>query len=379
MTSIEILETGGLKIPRLRLSGSARDCGRQYGSALARSIHGTLDAYLESFRAMHGLEREKVYELARAFVPCIESYAPELVEEMQGIADGADLPLDAIVTLNARSELVHGLKARASADGCTSFAVLGPATRDGRLLVGQNWDWNPAMRASTVILDIERAGAPRLITLAETGLLGKIGVNEAGVASVINFLLSDQRRPGVPVHVIRRRVLEAETLPEALRAVVQAERALAANYLLAHPDSGAVAVEAWPEDFAVVHPVDGVLTHANHFQQLAPGRRDLGKGIFPDSLLRDHRLREVFMAAHGTIDAACCQRALADHAGYPESVCRHHNPILPASARIQTLGGVVIDPAAGTLSFCSGNPCESSFVTVALDGAPRAAQRTAPA
>jgi isopenicillin-N N-acyltransferase-like protein len=369
MPTTETFTTNGHEIPIVVMRGTPRDCGVQYGRAAASMIRGSLEAYLESFRVLHGLDREAIFEIARKFEPVIAEFDPATREEMAGIAEGAEVPLEAVLTINARSELVHGLKARLD-DGCTSFAVFGDATADGHTYVGQNWDWSPAMKPYAVVLDIQRDGDPRILTLTEAGLVGKHGLNDAGIGICNNFMLSDKRRFGMPVHVIRRKALTARLLSEAMGTVLNAEKALAANYLMGHAEGAAVNLEAWPGGVDVIHPDEDLITHANHFQISRPERLDIGRNIFPDSLLRDVRLRRRLLALHGRIDLAVLADAMSDHLNYPDSICRHMNPRASAGQSIETLGCIIMDVTEGILHFCSGPPCEGEFAAIALDRKP---------
>ncbi|MGI8998314.1 MAG: C45 family autoproteolytic acyltransferase/hydrolase, partial [Candidatus Limnocylindria bacterium] len=362
---LSYVSTGGQDVPVITMKGTPHQCGVQYGTVVRELISYTVDAYLESFYRHHGLRSEQIFEIAREFEPMIESYDPATLEEMRGIAHGAGIPFEAVLTLNARSELVHGLKARLD-EGCTSFAAVAPATADGSTIIGQNWDWSPAIRKSTVILDIERQGDPRILTMAEAGLVGKIGLNEAGVGLCVNFLLSDTRRFGTPVHLIRRKVLSAPTFDSAVRSVVEADRALAANYLIGHADGEVVDIEAWPGDVSLVTATDGVISHSNHFLTASDDRDDLGKLIYPDTLLRDGRLRERLTEHAGGIDVGTCQDALRDHSNLPDSICRHLNPSERQENQIETLGSVVIDLTNRSFGFCSGPPCQGSFISLSF-------------
>tara|TARA_Y100001960_G_C14762825_1_gene875080 strand:- start:350 stop:1495 length:1146 start_codon:yes stop_codon:yes gene_type:complete len=369
MNQLESFSINGHEIPIIAMKGSPRDCGVQYGRAVAPLINGSLQAYLESFRILHGLDQGAIFKLARKFEPVIADFDPATLEEMKGIAEGANVPLEVVLTINARSELVHGLKAQLD-DGCTSFIVFGEATIDGHTYIGQNWDWNPAMKPNAVVLDIQRDGDPRILTLTEAGLVGKHGFNEEGIGLCNNFMLSDKRRFGLPVHVTRRRALTARILSEAIGAVLNSERALAANYMMGHADGAGVALEAWPEGLDIIHAKDGLLTHANHFQISRNGREDIGRNIFPDTLLRDVRLSDLLRAHHSHIDLSILANGLSDHFNYPDSICRHPNPTIGSGQRIETLGCIIMDLSNRVLHYCSGSPCEGEFASIHMDRKP---------
>lgn len=73
-----------------------------------------------------------VQTTALDFVPTVQAKWPDLLEEMQGIADGSGHPLADIVAINVRTEIAFGL----FSDGCTALAW----QTQGTSFIAQNWD-----------------------------------------------------------------------------------------------------------------------------------------------------------------------------------------------------------------------------------------------
>ncbi|MFF6982336.1 hypothetical protein ACFZAV_32690 [Streptomyces sp. NPDC008343] len=46
------------------------------------------------------------------------------------------------------------------AEGCTSFALYGPASGDGHVWAGQNWDWRAGVADTVVMLRIVQPPEP---------------------------------------------------------------------------------------------------------------------------------------------------------------------------------------------------------------------------
>ena len=129
---------GGVSIPQHHSTErTPADRGRGLGRAQAERIGRTADVYLRLFAAGPGLEREAVLAFGGEAQARIAHIAPELAEEIEGIADGAGLPLELVAALNARTELLA-----AGRGECTTVACLGGATGDGRPLGMQTWDWH---------------------------------------------------------------------------------------------------------------------------------------------------------------------------------------------------------------------------------------------
>jgi isopenicillin-N N-acyltransferase-like protein len=102
-------------------------------------------------------------------------------------------------------------------DGCTSFA-----RRVGeQQFLCQNWDWKSVIAESIIILHLIPAGGlPEIKVLTEAGIIGKIGLNSAGVGIALNAIKSpamDSRL--LPVHLLIRRLLQQRTVEECLAYV----------------------------------------------------------------------------------------------------------------------------------------------------------------
>ena len=106
----------------------------------------------------------------------------------------------------------------------------------------------------------------------EFGIVGKIGVNDAGLGLHFNILhhRDDGRGAGVPVHVVARRILDEAATVEEATAIARSATVSASTVLtvVAWDDERASArcLELSPAGVGVLEPdADGVLAHTNHF------------------------------------------------------------------------------------------------------------------
>jgi isopenicillin-N N-acyltransferase-like protein len=247
---------------------------------------------------------------------------------------------------------------------CTSFALLPERTEDGRLLTGQNWDWIEHARDTALVLSVRRDDGPDFVTLVEAGMLAKVGVNSSGVGLCTNTLISDgdEGRIAVPYHILLRSVLDSERGEQATERIRSTPRANSANYLITDDSGYCVDLETSPTDggAAALLPVDGAITHANHFLSSGLTGEDRYLQRKQHTTNRLHNLSTELdgVRRHTEIDL---RRALSDHRDAPNSVCQHPNPELPGPERTCTVAGVMIDVAARSLSYSSGSPCEASW------------------
>jgi isopenicillin-N N-acyltransferase-like protein len=355
------------------VAGGPRERGRQYGEQARERVRRSVDAYDDVFAHYAGWDRAKVREEAGRFRAPIAAHGAKYLEELQGIAEGAAVGELDVLAINVRTEIMFAATARDAEarrrlpPECSAFAALGGRTGDGRMLVGQNWDWLVHAFDTTVVLQARQDDGPDYVTIVEAGLLAKAGMNSAGVALATNALVSDADvgEPGVPYHVLLRSILDAEAVSDALGALQRGTRSSSANYLIAHADGVAIDVEAAPGDFSklfVGYPQDDLLLHTNHFGNAGYDARDVSMVAMPDSPFRLARLQQLVGAHDGPLDLAFWQRALGDHAMFPLGVCCHPDPrgTVPAEDYASVMA-VVMDPAARMLWIASGNPCEAPF------------------
>jgi isopenicillin-N N-acyltransferase-like protein len=360
------------------VSGGARERGRQYGEQTRERVRRSVEAYSAIFDYYAHIGWEAARAEAAPFAAAIEAYGPKYLDELRGIAEGAGLDLDDVLALDLRTEIMFAHRASGSSetaaarDGCSSVAVLPRASANGHTLLGQNWDWLIHSWDTTIVLEAEQHEGPDFVTVVEAGLLAKTGMNAAGLGLVTNTVVSDRDvgALGVPYHVCLRSLLDAESITDALARLQRATRSSSANYLLASAEGLAVNVESTPGDATHLlfdQPLDGLLTHSNHFVSPRFDGLDTGLALMPDSFFRLQRLNETLRdGAAGTEPAAGValehlQRAFSDHAGHPYGVCSHPDPATPPVDQAATIASLVMDLDERILWLADGNPCEAPY------------------
>src|SRR5215467_8496183 len=306
-------------IAHLTTEGGAHACGLAHGRRFAREIADNVATYLRRFAAS-GLERDAAFAEAAKWRKAIAAHSPAYAEEMRGIAEGCGESEDTIALLNARYELaftLFGQEAKQGAakgellelglDGCTTFGLLPQATADRHAWLGQNWDWLEGVHGRTFVLRARRKDKPSFVALTEAGIAGgKMGVNECGIGLVENGLASshDGRHPyRKPFHVRCREVLDAETFDDAARPVTDTPRTCSANFVIGQAATskagGKIVDLEWsPDHVSRIAPVDGIVTHSNHFLTSGHGESLLEKAA-PNTLHRVDRMRALLQRHRG--------------------------------------------------------------------------------
>lgn len=350
------------QFPFIEIHGSARERGRRYGELAAPRIERGIRHYLAQF-ADYGLDGSAIRSHVAAYLPRIRDYDGDLIEEMLGISEGAKVDFEAIVLLNARTELLHEAREHAkkareherqAPDGCTGVVVLPQAAAAGRLIHALNWDWKAECAETSVVLHVRRDHGPDVLTFAEAGAVARAGLNSAGIAITANYIESDRdfERPGIPLALLRRKTLEAETYAGAIDVIVNTEKLTSNNLILSHRDGVAIDFECAPSETFALYPENGLLVHANHWIGAAglSKYRDVGILNTPDSLYRDFRVKELLKPKLGRLTPEDVAAALRDDFGAPYAVCRA--PLAnPRGDLTATVARLMIDSTEGTLEI----------------------------
>ena len=347
----------------LVLSGTPYERGVTYGAACRSEIRHSIQSYTHLFAERCGISWQHARTLAGAFVDAIRSAGEEYIAEMEGIAAGADLDFEDILTINCRSELLY---APLAPQECTAFSLIPPATADRMVLAAQNWDYVRSQREAVVVLRIsDPNGKPDILLFTEAGMIGGKGMNSAGLSLTLNALRTQKYARGLPLHVRMRRILEQTTLEFGYKAAVEGEQPSPANLILTHRDGISLNLEIDCDGIDILQPKKGVIVHTNHF--IGPKFFDRPHTASSSTYTRLQRM-EALLCDRPGLTVADAKAALCDHAGYPYSICKHVDPAVKKDARQQgaTNYSLIMDLTEGVAHFAWGNPCESQFAAFSL-------------
>jgi len=252
--------------------------GRQIGERWQDEIRRAVSLYLDFFPRV-GIDARQVRAVGDASLDALEAWCPDLACELMSIAAGAQLPIWQLACLNARTEVLALMPE--PVEGECSTAVYAPNGAHAPRTI-QTWDWHDSLVPNGLILQLATQRGMTVKLFTEFGVLGKIGINSAGLGLHFNILhhASDNGSGGVPVHVVARRLLdEASSVAEAIE-LARSARVSASTVLTVftreEETPRAVSIELSPGRTALVLPgEDGWLLHTNHFldPELSQGER----------------------------------------------------------------------------------------------------------
>lgn len=338
-----------------RAAGEPRRRGTAVGEAFAEPIARSLDFY-RGFLGRRGIRAQDLPRLLGPYRDAAVSALPDLVAEIDGLAEGAGAPWWELFALNAFEELEPMLALSAPTERCTAFAVAGP---EGTLLA-HNELWYAGDAGNVGVVVAEPDPGPWFASPTVVTCLPAVGMNGAGVAQAIMSLTADDDTVGVPRVLVSRHGLQAGGIDDGAQRAAIPGRAGGYGHLLAERGGRAATLETSASGVAVL---DGVTAHANHY--LDPTLAASAPAASTGSVARLERVRELIAdrAPAGPEDATAI---LADHGGGgPETICLHPEDGEGDEASA-TLFAMVCHLESGRMWVAPGNPCRVPFEEVAL-------------
>ena len=343
-------------IPIIEASGAHREVGHQIGEKLKPRIQrGIAEMHGETFPL--GVSWDDLIQKARLCLVHSRAAYPHLVEEMEGLAEGAGVPFEEAF-LGLCEELWEPAGWRAK--GCTDFAARGRATVNGATLIAHTNDVSPNLEEELVIMRIRVTGEPEFLGIGFGGLGFSAGFNAAGISLTGNMVWCNDIRPGVPRMLIVRAILGARRLGEAIQACLLPTRASNYNNVIADQNGEIYSMEGSATDCEPIYIEGDILAHANHFASPPMRAFEADRSAIACSVIRHNRAWRLLRENFGQLSPELFRKLLADHVNYPDSICRH-------SETVRTVFSIIIDLGRLTAWIGRGRPCETTFVEHTLE------------
>jgi hypothetical protein len=341
----------------IRSRGTPFERGHTVGAALREEIERSV-AFSMAWAADLGADRTRVEELLVPYDEVSTRVVPDLMELIEGMAEGSRVDPVALRATNAFEELYGVLDPEAigaPVERCTDALLRGP---DGPLLVHQEQWYAADADSIAIVIDEPHDGVAVVSPVVASGV-PLVGMNATGTSLGAMSLTAADERPGVPRMFVARKALDARDREEAWATVTMPERAGGYTYCYAFPDGETALFETTGTTAADLHET----THSNHALDGAVA------AVCPSgsegSRSRLARMRELTADRDAwTVPDACA--LLGDHGAEGQDICVHPDPPDDPEASA-IMFGMVADVAHRTLWVAPGNPCTNAFEPYALD------------
>jgi len=268
----------------LEVSGDARERGHIHGEALRSVIAESVEGFTEKLAAV-GYAQELIQTFAAnsSFEVEMNRRTPHFLEEIRGVAEGANLPFETMYAYNCFDEMLNVLiklsrSGRLEAEavpgqtelsGCSSMAVWGQ--QGVPTLLGQTVD-TPYFDGAQTVLRVKRpdTDVELLLITAAGNVAGFTGINNYGIGQAGNSITTlASASVGMPTLFLQRAAIESKTRQDGVSFIMSARHASGANYFVAGPE-GCVGIEGSANKVVQYNPVRGPgpgaqhLLHTNH-------------------------------------------------------------------------------------------------------------------
>ena len=253
--------------------GSAYQIGKQHGKSCPDAVRTSHAAWTP----VKSVDAQQMKSGINIIEKGLNNHFPEILEEMQGIADGADLTLEQVICMNMEFELVS------AANALPSCSNIGFKKSDQGVLIGKTADWYPDNSNEFTLAQRYIPDTSQGHEFFHFGCAGTLwsegGLNKSGLAMVLNGLPTWGGAPerSVPTLALSRGVLQ--WCRDVQDAVDWLQRYDVLNWgfnlTLADATGALCYVEVAPGAQAVHYPLENYVIHTNHCLQKGPLERQL--------------------------------------------------------------------------------------------------------
>lgn len=335
-------------VPIVDCSGTPYEIGLQHGRHQARQARNIGKKFIE----LLGSRLSNMPELDEAHANPELYFGPEEIEELEGLADGGGVPIEAAIAhnLSLYPEYIPGCcQVYASAASNGPHGLIHTANEDSPIAL--------LLRESlSRVVQIRRpAGGHAMLTFSISGQIGGLnGINEQGLAVTTTLLLDCPRRDttayGIVHPVLVKKILEtADSVEGALEVVRSWPRSGAWSLCISHHSSGRMCyLEYDGSRLDVRYDLDRVAT-SNHCILLDP------VGQVPDhSRHRLQRLEQLLSFKTGRpLELSLAKAVLRDR--FDPNLGRvPRHPTKSTIRRVDNQASIVMLPALGEVWLTPG-------------------------
>lgn len=315
--------------------------GLRFGSIAAKNGKRLLD------NVPYPITDDRV-EFAKACIPIYQRCFPEILEEIQGIADGQNCDFYALCAP------LLSMYALPPSPACSVFAY----SSDKNIILGRNSDFLPELKKlnSNFIYSFEKADSYSFTGNTTAFVEMEDGVNSEGLAAGLTSVYPLKAQPGINGGMLVRYILEkCSNTAEALIAIKDLPIASAQTITLADKGGNIAVIECDCLGSAVIGPAKGEC-FVRAVNMFTSRDRKLYDSI--DNLLSERRYDTLTTTLSSPDFSGNIEEVKALLGGQYGFICQYDK-----SLGFDTVWSVIYDLKRGKLYRAEGNPGKKPFIT----------------
>lgn len=267
-------------------SGAPREIGRALGVAGRDAVQRVLlttDYWKDVTDPRHAMAVERM-------MSNLKSLFPSVWDELCGLAEGLELPLQQVAAWNCRGDITTNVP-----DGCTTVQIPGDPH-----IVAHNEDGLPEFHGHAFLARITPETGPSFMSFCYPGSLPghTFAVNAAGITQAVNNLRLRNVVPILPRMGLGRALLACDSLQDALDLLSEHNECGGFHMTLAQAGDPRVMSVEFGGGTCSAMPVTSPNLHANHALHMA---RVADDQLVTESS-RDRQARGIWLLAEDVTD-----------------------------------------------------------------------------
>lgn len=351
----------GFPVIKYKAGTNSTEWGRGHGESWRVAIAELVEIRSSLMREKNpSLTSTDIDQLALRQYEVTRQYYPDLTNEFDGIAEGANCSITDLVILNNYTDFRD---IYLPDEGCSVAFT----SYDGNPIAGQTWDMHGSARRYVSCIEVPCEGYDQpAILFSLVGCLGMMGYHPSGRMIGVNNINTDKAVAGVLWPALVRDILLQENHVAMDKALERAPVTSGHCYLLASPQAG----EFWEVMPGLAERIerletdgDGFSFHTNHCLGPKAREREVTIGQNSTTFIR-YDLMERKIIHSRTLDDM--YQLLNDHENYPKSICSNFQT--DSQDPSVTCGGAVGELKTGKVKMWRGDELyDDNFVCREFD------------
>jgi len=265
--------TKNLVLPVYSVSGSNYELGFEIGKRFRSQIAD----FLGKSKRLKLLRRsENRNPRLQRWMKYGETYFPQYIEEIRGIAEGSGSSLTDILLINCKYDFPR--------KGCTTVIF----RESDRIILAHNEDNTGDHLNNCYLLKVyPEVGIP-FISFCYPGMIpgNSFAFNVSGIIITNNAMPTPDTRMGCPRHLIDRSQLEGKNIKDVIKGTLFQERSSGGSFnIVSEKEKRAVNIETTSQRHCITEVVDKYL-HTNHYVSRELGSLKRDKSLLTSSISR---------------------------------------------------------------------------------------------
>jgi len=338
----------------LRLIGTDYEQGFQHGTLTAGLIKKNLTDMKKWVHDLYGGKEDVLWQYYADALNFLQTRRPEVMDELKGISEGAQIPFQDILFLNV--QIYFTLKW--IVPECSQFCSILKEETGRKTYTGKNRD-NSAGPRETVVLCREYPNGLKMIEVGFAGIVTGpgnvltsrgISITSSGVWSERLPVNPEDFKNGEALPDTHRLAKNISSIDEAESYLEELPRASGMNYIVAQ--TGRAKLFSLSARDVKVRETGKNICATNHYPFEEWSDLSQRENEYPSTHYRYRRILQLMEAAHSEKDF---WSILSDHKEFPQnSICRHRQQGKGATTTYGALS--IIEDEIMYVAF--GNPCQ---------------------